>query len=213
MGGATEHEIDPRVRSAWRTWLAALATDAAAAMAAALAYESLPDQGRDAWLDALETDSPTLDVPKVALYAPLLAVEVDEARRSRIETLLATDDTGLTPAAATRASRGVAADGKHVCMIVSPLYLDFVQVLVCHYTPAGGFFSVRHDPLRHSGEFPLEQSKVDDVATEPTPLRVVVEELAHAILADRRNSREAPPALASFAHLFGPHLDDSDRLE
>jgi hypothetical protein len=213
MGGATEPELDPRVRSAWRTWLAALATDAAAAMAAALAYESLPDQGRDAWLDALETDSPTLDVPKVALYAPLLAVEADESRRSRIETVLATDDTGLTPAAATRAARGVAPDGKHVCMIVSPLYLDFVQVLVCHYTPTGGFFSVRHDPLRHSGEFPLEQSKVDDVATEPTPLRVVVEELAHAILADRRNSREAPPALASFAHLFGPHLDDSDRLE
>jgi hypothetical protein len=213
MGGATEHEIDPRVRSAWRTWLAALATDAAAAMAAALAYESLPDEGRDAWLDALESDAPTLDVPKVALYAPLLAVEADADRRARIEVVLATDDKGLSPAGSTRAMRGVADDGKHVCMIVSPIYLDFVQVLVCHYTPNGGFFSVRHDPLRHSADFPLAQSKVDDVTTEPTPLRVVVEELAHAILADRRNSREAPPALASFAHLFGPHLDDSDRFE
>ena len=43
-------------------------------MAAALAYESLPDEGRDAWLDALEVDAPGLGVPLVALYAPLLAV-------------------------------------------------------------------------------------------------------------------------------------------
>ena len=42
------------------------------------------------------------------------------------------------------------------------------------------------------------------------PLRVVVEELAHAILADKREHRTTPSALASFAHLFGPTLEDAD---
>src|SRR6202158_4799312 len=71
---------DEHVRSAWRSWLSALATDAEAAMAAALAYESLPAEGRDAWLDALDGDAADLHVPIVALYAPLLAVEMDCAR-------------------------------------------------------------------------------------------------------------------------------------
>src|SRR5579872_3215573 len=74
MPVAGNADLDPRVHSAWRTWLSALAADAEAAMAAALAYESLPTEARDAWLDALEGDAPTLDVPAVALYAPLLAV-------------------------------------------------------------------------------------------------------------------------------------------
>src|SRR5258708_28641233 len=77
--------LDPRVRAAWRTWLSALATDAEAAMAAALAYESLPDDGRDAWLDALEADAPTLHVPRIARYAPLLAGGGGAGRRARIE--------------------------------------------------------------------------------------------------------------------------------
>ena len=47
------------------------------------------------------------------------------------------------------------------------------------------------------------------VALEPTPLRVVVEELAHAILAERRARRPMPPSLALFAHLFGPDLEES----
>ena len=228
---------DPRLRSAWRTWLSALATDAEAAMAAALAYESLPDDGRDAWLDALEADAPLLQVPKIALYAPLLAVEVSEERRARIEGALDLgealqrariakdaaggdgaedeDSSDYAPASSsreTRALRGITADGKHVCIILAPLYLDFVQVLICRYTPHGGFITVKHDPLRHVAEVPHgASSEVDGVCVEETPLRVVVEELAHAILADRRARRDAPPALTHFAHLFGPHLDDSDR--
>ena len=207
-------ELDPRVRSAWRTWLSALATDAEAAMAAALAYESLPDEGRDAWLDALDSDAPTLDVPKIALYAPLLAVEAAGGRRARIEEALALGEDSAGSSREIRALCGVAPDGKHVCVIISPLYLDFVQVLICRYTPAGGFVAVKHDPLRHAGDVPRgDSSEVDGVAVEATPLRVVVEELAHAILADRRAKRDAPPALTSFAHLFGPHLDDGDRSE
>jgi hypothetical protein len=227
MGGAPddkrpEHDVPPpagdetsapgnehHVRSAWRSWLSALATDAEAAMAAALAYESLPAEGRDAWLDALEADAPTLDVPAVALYAPLLAVESDDARRARIEACITSAPARPRGASAeTQALHGVARDGTHACVIVAPLYLDFVQVLACRYTPGGGFVAVRHDPLRHLGDVgPLRD--VDGVAVEPTPLRVVVEELAHAILADKREHRTTPAALASFAHLFAPHLEDA----
>jgi hypothetical protein len=211
MSGASDPDIDPRVRSAWRTWLSALAIDAEAAMAAALAYESLPDEGRDAWLEALESDAPTINVPRIALYAPLLAVEMDAPRRSRIELALESDPAVPPSSSEIGALRGVGDDGNHVCAIVSPLYLDFVQVLVCRYTPHGGFVTVRHDPLKHLDEVPLHE--IDGVAVEPTPLRVVVEELAHAVLADRREQRAAPAVLTSFAHLFGPHLDDGDRSE
>jgi hypothetical protein len=206
MGGAGEPD-DDRVRAAWRTWLSALATDAEAAMAAALAYESLPDEGRDAWLDALIADAPGLGVPVVALYAPLLAVEVDDARRARIEEAIAGDvDSAPGPDRETSALLGVGRDGTHACLIVAPLYLDFVQVLSCRYTPVGGFVAVRHDPLRHAGEVAIVR-EVDGVPVEPTPLRVVVEELAHAILADKREQRVTPAALTSFVHLFVPDLE------
>ncbi|MGD0527061.1 MAG: hypothetical protein ABSE49_18090 [Polyangiaceae bacterium] len=211
-----ETDDDDRVRAAWRSWLSALATDAEAAMAAALAYESLPDEGRDAWLDALEADGPALGVPLVALYAPLLAVESEPARRERIEQTIAGEgavagDVGAerTPGPEAKALRGVARDGTHACVIVAPLYLEFVQVLQCRYTPAGGFVAVRHEPLRHAGDLRVVR-EVDGVPVEPTPLRVVVEELAHAILADKREQRTTPAALASFAHLFGPSLEDDD---
>jgi hypothetical protein len=93
-----------------------------------------------------------------------------------------------------------------------PLYLQFVQVLACRYTPAGGFVAVRHDPLRHAdGVASLDA--FEGIAVEPTPLRIVVEELAHAILADKREQRETPPALVSFVDLFAPDLDGQDDVE
>jgi hypothetical protein len=198
------------VHSAWRSWLSALATDAEAAMAAALAYESLPPDARDAWLDALDADAPTLEVPRVALFAPLLAVESDVERRARIEARIASDPHAR-PAGygEAQALHGVGPDGTHACVIVAALYLDFVQVIECRYTPGGGFVTVRHDPLRHSGDL-TPVCEIDGVTVEPAPLRVVIEELAHAILADRRRQQATPPALASFAHLFGPHLEDED---
>jgi hypothetical protein len=203
--GAPNH-----VQSAWRSWLSALATDAEAAMAAALAYESLPADARDAWLEALDADAPTLEVPQVALFAPLLAVEFDAGRRARIEARIASDPHPR-PAGygGAQALRGVASDGTHACVLVAPLYLDFVQMIECRYTPGGGFVKVQHDPLRHAGDL-APVYDVDGIVVEPTPLRVVIEELAHAVLADRRRQQATPPALASFAHLFGPQLDDVD---
>jgi hypothetical protein len=205
---SSSEQAGDHVRAAWRSWLSALATDAEAAMAAALAYESLPDEGRDAWLDALESDAPALGVPPLALYAPLLAVESDDARRARIEAEIGRERApSASGAASARAMRGVGSDGTHACILVAPVYLDFVQVICCRYTPSGGFVTVRHDPLRHAGELG-DVRELDGVAVEPTPLRVVVEELAHAILADKREQRATPAALASFAHLFVPHLED-----
>jgi hypothetical protein len=207
---AVEPAASGHVQSAWRSWLSALATDAEAAMAAALAYESLPPEARDAWLDALDADAPTLEVPQVALFAPLLAVESDPGRRVRIETRIASDPHAR-PAGygEAQALRGVASDGTHACVIVAALYLDFVQMIECRYTPSGGFVTVRHDPLRHAGDL-TPVYDVDGIVVEPTPLRVVIEELAHAVLADRRREQTTPSALASFAHLFGPRLDDAD---
>jgi hypothetical protein len=210
---AGEPDDDDRVRAAWRSWLSALATDAEAAAAAALAYESLPDEARDAWLDALEVDATALDVPTIALYAPLLAVEGAPCRRERIERVIAADlDAARVRGRETLALRGVGPDGTHACVVVSPLYLDFVHVLTCRYTPANGFIAVRHEPLRHRAEVGAVR-EIEGISVEPTPLRLVVEELAHAILADKRAQRTPPSALASFAHLFAPVLDDDGETE
>jgi hypothetical protein len=209
-GEGREGEVEAHLQSAWRSWLSALATDAEAAMAAALAYESLPAEGRGAWLDALEIDAPSLGVPPIALYAPLLAVETDDARRDRIETALTQGgESSRSPRAEPRALMGVAGDGTHACIIAMPLYLDFVEILSCRYTPSGGFVAATHDPLRHVGDL-AALAQADGVAVEPTPLRIVVEELAHAILADKRGQRQTPQALASFTHLFVPQLEDGE---
>jgi len=212
-GAAAADDSMARVHGAWRTWLSALASDSEAAMAAALAYESLPPEARDAWLDALDLDAPSIGVPAVALYAPLLAVEATGPRRERIEARMAADPLShpSRPGQGARALRGVARDGEHVCVLIAPVYLDFVHVIVCRYTPAGGIVDVRHDPLRHLADVDRlpEIEQVDGVKVESTPLRIVIEELAHAILADRREHRQTPAALTSVAHLFGPALDDT----
>src|SRR5512145_1144982 len=88
---------DHRVMSAWCAWLGALATDAEAAMAAALAYKQLEGPARDSWLAAVEHDAARLDVPRVALFAPLLAVEADPERRGRILQSMGSPDAIATP--------------------------------------------------------------------------------------------------------------------
>jgi hypothetical protein len=203
---------DPRFHAAWQEWLRALATDADAALAAAHVYRDLDADARDALLTALTEDSPALAVPRVAIFAPLLAVESDPARRARIELAIGNDVGADLGRRRVRALRGIAPDGARVLALVSPLYLRFVDVLFCRYFADEGFVWVRHDSLLDEQDAPANGAAVDGVRVEATPLTPVIEELAHAVLAQRRRGRELPPALHLFAHLFDANVDDDPLL-
>jgi hypothetical protein len=212
VGSATPRppplEPDPRLVAAWKEWLTALATDADAAIAAAHVYRDLDPRARDAWLDALTEDSPALRVPVVAVYAPLLAVESDPARRARIVLAIEKDAATAPRPRRARALRGLARDGSRVLALVTPLYLKFVDVLYCRYHVDEGFVWVRHDALLRDEDAPSAGASVDGVTLEATPLTPVIEDLAHAVLAQRRSGRELPSSLYAFAHLFNAHVDD-----
>lgn len=197
--------LDPRTHAAWRTWLAALAKDASAATAAALAYQSLADDGRDAWLDALDADAPDVGVPKIALYAPLLGVEQDEARRARI----AVNVTGAAKRSSPPQALVGSKNGERVCLLVSPLYLDFVELLLCTYDQDYGIHEARHEWLVHRSEVAACAREIGVTMLE-VPLPQVVEELAHAVVADRRAGREAKAELMRYIDLFGPDLPPSN---
>lgn len=196
--------VDPRVIAAWCEWLDALATDAEAALAAAMAYKALDADARDLWLTALEHDSERVRVPRIAVYAPLLAVESDPARRARITAAIGPLDPAVTPQTQIRALWGVARDGLRIATIVSPLYLDFVQVLACGYRSGEGFEWVRHDPIVQSDAAPRPGDELLGARLEGVPLGTVVDELALIVLAHRRSGREYPEALLMFADLFEP---------
>ncbi len=200
--------VEPRIMAAWREWLAALATDAEAALAAAHVYGELGAEGRDAWLDALDEDGPKLGIPRVALYAPLLSVETDKVRLKRIEAAIALDGPA-TSVATIRALRGIAPDRTRVTMLIAPLYMSFVQVLSCRYSPNTGFVWVKYDTLRAPSHAPAPGEVVDGVTLESTPLNVVVEELALAILAQRRRGDTIPPTIALFASIFDAPFESS----
>jgi len=200
--------VEPRMLAAWREWLGALATDAAAAIAAAHVYAELGPGARDAWLDALIEDVPKLQVPKVAIYGPLLTVEDDPARRARIEREV--EGALYGSAAPILALRGIARGGARVVALVSPLYLRFVQVLWCRYTADDGFAWVRHEPILAASEAPQPGVVLEGITLEVTPLTPVVEELAHAVLAQRRKGLELPRSLHLFAHLFDARLEEDE---
>jgi hypothetical protein len=209
--GAATHvsdAVDPRMLAAWRQWLGALATDAEAAIAAAHVYGELAPEARDAWLDALREDAPKLDVPKVAIYAPLLSVEADPARRERIEQAIGGGLDEPTDLGDIRALRGIAPDGARVLALVSPLYLRFVRVLWCRYFSDEGFVWARHDPILGEQDAPSDGAIVDNVILEATPLNPVIEELAHAVLAQSRRGLEMPRSLHLFAHLFDARVEE-----
>lgn len=196
--------VDPRVVEAWCVWLDALATDAEAALAAAIAYQGLEGVDRDQWLTVLEQDFARVNVPRIAVYAPLLAVESDPARRARIEAAMGPADEQARPSGLTRCLLGIAPDRTRVAAIVSPLYLDFVQVLACGYRPTEGFLWVKHDPIVSVADSPRSGAVLAEVRLEAAPVAAVVDELALTVLAHRRSGREIPDAVRIFADLFGP---------
>lgn len=209
--------LEPRMLAAWREWLAALASDADAALAAADLYAGLAAPARDAWLDALAEDGPALDVPLLALYAPLLGVETDADRRARMEVAIALGTEGLsgktlgcmeTPMA--RALGGMTSTGARVVALIQPVYLQFVRVLWCRFVPDEGIHWARHDSLLADADAPKNGDIVDGVMLDRTPMPAIVEELAHAILAHRRRGSELPSVLCEFADLFGTDVEALD---
>jgi hypothetical protein len=200
---------DERLVGAWCEWLGALATDAEAALATAIAYRELTSAGRDYWLAVLDQDQDRLDVPKVALYAPLLAVESDPARRQRISLAMGPIEVEATPGFAAHSLSGVAADGTRVAVLITPLYLDFAQVLACGYRVNSGFSWVRHEPILLRASAPAAGDRLEGVALEAAPLKTLIDDLALAVLAHQRSGRELPEALRSFADLFGPVVGGS----
>ncbi len=196
--------VDARAVSAWCAWLDALATDAEAALAAAMAYKDLDAASRENWLEALEQDAQRVGAPRVAVYAPLLAVETDSGRRERIAAAMGNVDPSAAPVAPAYGLRGTGARGLLVAAVVSPLYLDFVQVLACGFRTESGFEWVRHDPIVDRSRAPRDHSVIEGTPLEVRPLSGIIDELASAILAHRRAGRALPDALRLFADLFSP---------
>jgi hypothetical protein len=200
---------DARMVDAWCEWLGALATDAEAALAAAIAYRELDENARNHWLSALDQDARRLSVPRIAVYAPLLAVESDPARRARITEAIGPLSADVSPRVGPHGLSGRLADGSRVAVLITPLYLDFVQVLACSYRAERGFGWVRHDPIVDRAQSPRHGDRLEGVLLERTPLRSLIDDLALAVLAQQRSGREPPEALRVFADLFGPNLGGS----
>ena len=194
-----------RARRIWNEWLEALARDPEAALAAALAYREMDVSSRDEWLDALEVDSDHLGVPKLAVYAPLLAVEQDGARRLRIAHAVESsgDSTFVNPSKLTTLA-AYGRDGRHLAVLIRPLYLDFVQVLACAYMPGRHFHWVRHDPIARQGTTLRAGAFLDGEELDAVPAKVLVDELALTVVSHVRLGGELPEALCLFADLFGP---------
>jgi hypothetical protein len=193
---------DERATLLWRHWLASMACDAEAALAAAIAYRDMDAESREQLLDSLQIDAAEVDVPAVALYAPLLAVERDPERRDRLLQAIGDDIDLAMPSAPGRALRGTAGAAR-VYILVIPLYLDFVQVLACS-VERGRFNWVRHDPIVDHESAPKEGAKLLGTVLEGIPMKAVLEDLAVAVLSHRRGGEELPEALQVLADLLGP---------
>ncbi len=172
--------------------------DAEAAIAAALTYEALEDEARALFLDAIDEEADAVRVPRLALYAPLLGVETDLARRARIEASIG-DEASVTREK-KRALCASLPNGDRLTVLLLPLYLGFVELLACRFSDAG-ITSVVHEPLRAARDLTLAP-EWQGVALEDADLHDAIEELAHAVVASQRHDGQPPEALARFADLF-----------
>lgn len=200
---------DGRSTAVWRQWLASMASDAEAALAAAIAYRDMDSVGRERWLASLALDAPLVDVPAVALYAPLLAVENDPDRRERL--LFALGDS-FAPGNSSleamsdvprQALSGVAPDGTRVYVLATPLYLKFYQVLACGVL-RGEFQWVKHDPIVGPGGVPNSGDDIKGVRIHKASIKTVLDELAVAVLSHQRSGKKLPEALSILGDLLGP---------
>jgi hypothetical protein len=146
-----------------------------------------------------------VDVPTVALYAPLVAVEDDPERRER---MISEMDEGEQPSATSpaRALVGRCAAGTLVYVLSTPLYLDFVQVLACGVS-RGIFSWVRHDPIAFVTQTPSSGDLLEGARLELSPVKSVLDDLAATVLSHQRSGRPLPEALHVLGDLlstFGP---------
>jgi hypothetical protein len=200
----TPVSVDPRLLGVWCAFLDRLATDAEAALAVAMAYRELDATARDIWISALEQDAEHVTVPRIAVYAPLLAVETEPKRRQRLLEAMGPEQAVARPQIPVFALSGRDDSGGIITAIVAPLYLDFVQVLACSYRIGERFEWVRHDPIVERGHAPRAGQPLCGVSLDAAPLRSAVDDLAITIVAHTRSGRPLPDALTVFADLFGP---------
>ncbi len=197
--------VPERVSRAWRAWLATLATDAEAATAAASLYAELPDEARDAWLDALAEDAPEVAVPGAALYGPLLAVEADPVRSARIQRQLGSAlELCIQP---SRALCGTSDDGERIVVLVIPQYLEFVRVLACRFSAERGFVWAHQMPILAADDAPRAGEQLEGVELRRLSPQAAVDELAHAVVAQVRAGRPLPQLLRDVAALFSVQRD------
>ncbi|HVU01774.1 MAG TPA: hypothetical protein VHE30_08480 [Polyangiaceae bacterium] len=195
---------DPRSVAVWCAFLNRLATDAEAALAAAMAYRELDGPGRDVWMASLEQDVASITVPRIALYAPLLAAETDSKRRAKILAAIGTVQADATPRGPAYALASRPGRDARVVAIVAPLYLDFVQVLACSHRPGDTFEWVKHDPIVERSRAPRAGDSLAGAVLEAGELRAAVDDLAITVVAHARKGLPLPEALGLFADLFGP---------
>lgn len=203
---------DPRLVDVWCAFLGRLATDAEAALAAAMAYRELDGPARDVWIAALEQDIGRVSVPAVAVYAPLLAVETDPRRRELVLSAIGQVPAEASPRTSAFALASRPTGPSRVAVIVAPLYLDFVQVLACAYRSAEGFDWVKHDPIVEQSRAPRPGDVIGGVVLESMPIGAAVDDLAITVVAHARNGGQLPEALSVFADLFGPGGEAPARL-
>jgi hypothetical protein len=186
-----------------------MASDAEAALAAAIAYREMDAAGREHWLASLEFDAPAVAVPAIALYAPLLAMENDPDRRERLILALgeasAPGDPTLdaTPLLPRQALSGVAQDGTRVYVVATPLYLKFCQVLACGVL-GGAFQWVKHDPIVGLAGVPSIGDVINGARLHQASMKAVLDELAVAVLSHQRTGKQLPDALSILGDLLGP---------
>jgi hypothetical protein len=194
--------FDKRSSAVFRQWLSSMATDAEAALAAAMSYREMTPSGRDQWLAFLQGDVEGLDIPKIAIFAPLLSVEQDPARRLLLESLAFDEVQPGTSCAGRCALVGQKSNGERVYVLVCPLYLSFAQVLACGVHD-GCFVWVRHDPIVAHADAPKRGDLMQAVKLEGAAFGAALDELAATVLSHQRRGYTLPEAVYMLSDLLG----------